>query len=559
MTMTCAACAMVVTLVAPATEAFLPAPRPVLAHAEGAADAADQNRNNSRRDRDEKEKVVAQQQEETYRQLVEYAEGLYNDDKRPFKAQVDKQYQQLMRAHAERAFQTNVSAKSEMKFILEDRMRLYEGLYDNLLIQDVVNRLGQKVAPKPSKHLYAFKLIADPVPRAETLATGTIYISTGLVSLLQNEAQLAYVLAHEAAHVHRNHWFNRIQLDTARPIYEQERQKNANASKGVKTWLGSIAGASIGAAVAGKEGAAIGALAGAGTTYAVASVLEAKNEKQLTLDWFREEEDEADELAFNSLLDAGYNVRQIPNLYTLLADVARQDERASLGFLGNPQRVTERHERAEALIAGAQAKMQGKSLIGDGPEFKTITAELKRDNGILAYHYDMLEMARNNLRDAVSVRDTDPSALYYYAKVLKLVGQTDKDRDEAFQLFARAIENDRRNQNFGAYLHRATTLLESEDKGRRDQAAVALRTYVEKYLDAQMENRRAGDQNFPPHLETIYDYLNRVGDRDWVPSATRTVSGPAPASRPASAVPAPPPAPPRRPVPTSGTNGTSKP
>ena len=424
----------------------------------------------------------------------------------------------------------------------------------------MVNRLGQKVAPKPSRHLYAFKLIADPVPRAETLATGTIYISTGLVSLLENEAQLAYVLAHEAAHVHRNHWFNRIQLDVARPIYEQEKQKSMANSKGMKSMFAGLAGAAIGGVAGGKEGAVAGGLAAAATTWTVVSILEAKNEKHLSIDWFKEEEDEADEIAFNAMLEAGYNVNQIPKLYLLLADAVRLDERSSLGFLGNPQRVAERHERAEALIASAKAKMQGLSLVGDGPEFKTIMAELKRDNGILAYHYDMLEMARNNLRDAVSVRDTDSSALYYYAKVLKLVAQTDKERDEVFQLFTRAIENDRRNQNFGAYLHRATTLLESEDKGRRDQAAQALKVYVEKYLDAQMENQRAGDQNFPPHLETIYDYLNRVGDRDWLPPAPRAASTSArpPPAPPPPAPPAPTPAA-RRTNSTSGTSGTAKP
>ena len=80
------------------------------------------------------------------------------------------------------------------------------GLYDNKLVADYINRVGQRLVAGDSDRLFAFRLLANPIPSAYTLSTGTIYISTGLVSLLDNEAQLAYVLAHEMGHVQFDHW-----------------------------------------------------------------------------------------------------------------------------------------------------------------------------------------------------------------------------------------------------------------------------------------------------------------------------------------------------------------
>lgn len=474
---------------------------------------ADQKSTRELREKEAEDKAAEQQ--ESYYKLVEYADGLYRDDKSPFRVEVDKQYRDLMRAHGDRAYRVNLSATSEIKFIMEDRFRIYSGLYDNLLIQDVVNTLGQKVAPTPSPHLFAFKLIADPIPYAEALSTGTIYISTGLVALLENEAQLAYVLAHEAAHVHRNHWFHRVQLGAAQPYYDAEKgsavgQTRDNIIKRIPPTMGAVFGF-------GRKGGAVAQALTVGTAYATAAVLKATEVGRLNVDWVKEEEDEADQVAFNAMLDANYNVNQITKLYVRLADVARLDERSTLGFMGNPQRVSERHENTKLLLQTNQEKMKGMVLKGDGGEFKTLMAELKRDNGILAYHYDMLQVARENLQEAVDARDTDPGALYYYAKVLKLVGKDDSERAEASEYFVKAIKQDRRNENFGAHLHHATALLASPDPGRKKQASGALKAYIDRYGCAMSSNRLAGGKDLPPHMDTIYDYLNVLGEPEWTP------------------------------------------
>src|ERR1700710_1543181 len=80
-------------------------------------------------------------------------------------------------------------------------------LYANPSLQAYVNRLGQSLIPKEaSDNIYiSFKIIEDPFPYADTLATGTVYLSTGMISLLDNESQLAFLLMHEAGHVMLSH------------------------------------------------------------------------------------------------------------------------------------------------------------------------------------------------------------------------------------------------------------------------------------------------------------------------------------------------------------------
>src|ERR1044071_2340610 len=101
-------------------------------------------------------------------------------------------------------------------------------------------------------------------------------------------------------------------------------------------------------------------------------------------------------------------------------------------------------------------------------------AEVKRDNGVLAFHHDMLDVARENLATAVKIKPQDPTALYYYAKILKQTARTDEERAKSLDYFRRAEENDQRNLNYGARLHRAVALLKPDANDSEKAQAVEL-------------------------------------------------------------------------------------
>ncbi len=69
-----------------------------------------------------------------------------------------------------------------------------------------VNQVGQKLAAVSDRKLpYEFKVINSSVPNAWALPGGKISINRGLLTELQNEAELAAVLGHEIVHAAAGH------------------------------------------------------------------------------------------------------------------------------------------------------------------------------------------------------------------------------------------------------------------------------------------------------------------------------------------------------------------
>lgn len=473
-------------------------------------EAGKQEREQKRRDKEVKQ---ASKEASRYEKLKEFSINLYENDP-DFHDAVEENFDDVLRAHSERAFYTNVSRKSSTVAIHEDRFRYHESLYDNLVIQDYVNRLGQRLVPADSEKLFAFRLKPNPIPYAETLSTGTVYISTGLVAMLDNEAQLAYVLAHEMAHVYRDHWKLKSMLQLGEPEYNRKQEVK-------KAWwglIGAAAGAGLGRAIGGGGSEALmGAMLGGAAGYVAGGIANPR----MNLNWDKVQEDEADKIAFKAALDANYDVREVPKFYLALQTGSTRDSRVGLGFIGNRKRVRERIENCKDLVEKAykadieMRQNQGK-LIGDNPEFRHLMAELKRDNGIYAYYYDMFDMARNNLAEAVSIRSNDPAAHYYYGKVLKLVGRTPEERKLADESFVKSAKYDTRGQNFGAHLHHALSMMDEKTEANKKLIVEELQSYVNTYLRFAINNAR-GSRLLPPNLDTIYEYMSLLGDTEWVP------------------------------------------
>jgi predicted Zn-dependent protease len=70
--------------------------------------------------------------------------------------------------------------------------------------------VGQSLIPKGlvlERVSWRFRALRDPQPNAFALPNGSIYISTGLLTLIDNESQLAAIIAHELTHVMRRHTY----------------------------------------------------------------------------------------------------------------------------------------------------------------------------------------------------------------------------------------------------------------------------------------------------------------------------------------------------------------
>jgi predicted Zn-dependent protease len=483
--------------------------------------------------RDKKEEARREDQAKKYNTLMDFALDYYASDP-DFLEVVDKEYAKFQRMQATYAFSINMTRATDLKDILE-QVQETEGtglyvrrtLYDNPRLQDFVNRIGQRLVPADSEKLYAFRVLQNPIPEAFTLATGTIYVTTGLLSMLDNEAQLAYVLSHELAHVHKDHHrMNYVMMPLAEAEYNR-RQERKRALFGA---LIAGAAAGVGGAVKGKEGAAIGALSGFTAGYIVSAFTLARRSD---VAWEYVQENEADDFALKNTLDRNYDIQEIPKMYLALARASSLDQRIGLGFLGNKQRIKDRNNHVQkeiqsTYLAEYQTRLKAGQLIGTSPEFQLMMAELKRDNGILAYYFDMFGLAQQNLRQAVALRSDDARARLYYGLVTKLVARTNDEQELARQQLLAAIKLDQDRHDYPeADLQRAVLLMDRPDSASQNEAMEALKNYIVAYRDRHVQDKKYGD-TLPPNMEVMYDYLRLLGDPKWkapYPEFYRVVAG----------------------------------
>jgi len=73
-----------------------------------------------------------------------------------------------------------------------------------------LSKIGHLLIPKDlriERVTWKFRAVRDPQPNAFALPNGSIYVTTGLLSLMDNESELAAIIAHELTHVMRRHTY----------------------------------------------------------------------------------------------------------------------------------------------------------------------------------------------------------------------------------------------------------------------------------------------------------------------------------------------------------------
>ena len=84
------------------------------------------------------------------------------------------------------------------------------GLYNEAELQSYVQALGVKLAKTSERPdlPWTFRVVDDPVVNAFALPGGFIYVTRGLMTYVQNEAELSGVIGHEIGHVTAQHAVN---------------------------------------------------------------------------------------------------------------------------------------------------------------------------------------------------------------------------------------------------------------------------------------------------------------------------------------------------------------
>jgi Zn-dependent protease with chaperone function len=302
-------------------------------------------------DKEDKDKPTKQERE--YQKIKQYSEELYSKDA-SFHEAVEDAYRQKQREHSEYAYDMNTRDASDEKIMRTgDKLKVFDSLYDNPMVQDYVNRVGQSLVPKNSTRLYAFKVTLNPIPEARSLSTGTIYVSSGLISIVDNEAQLAYILGHEISHVERDHWHDDVLVMHGMDRYNEKQAKKRAIFSAVAT----VATGGLFKAVGSSF------LEGAGLALLVAPTLLKYIVPNATATWDKSQEDEADRFALQYMLDRNYDPREAPKFYASLKNTSQRDRRTGLGFMAEPGRLDERTQQVGILLVDYAPLIQSKQLV----------------------------------------------------------------------------------------------------------------------------------------------------------------------------------------------------
>ena len=191
-----------------------------------------------------------------------------------------------------------VTGKSELAFVSESQeiamgrdyavqVKQETGVYPDSAVQAYVSRIGLAIArttERPSLP-WAFTVMDDPQVNAFALPGGPIFVTRGILTHMNSEAELAAVIGHEIGHVTARH-----------SVQQMTRQQ--------LTQLGMVAGAIASSRIADNLGL-------------ISQVFGV-----LSLKYSRDDETQADGLGFRYALDNGYDVRKMVDMFTVLQRVS---------------------------------------------------------------------------------------------------------------------------------------------------------------------------------------------------------------------------------------------
>lgn len=369
-------------------------------------------------------------------------------------------------------------------------------------VKSIVTKLSKHIPPQP--FTFTSGVVLHNALNAFAVPGGHVFVFTGLLMQMDNESELAGVLAHELSHVTQRHVAARM-----------ERAKYLT----IATLLLAVAGIAAG-------GAGGGALA-AGAMGAGQSAM---------LNYSRVDENEADHIGYQYLVAAGYppqgmaggfqKIRQksilsgsnIPTYLSTHPDLGDRINGIMARIKAAPAEVRNRKEsnirfhRVQTLLWARYGDVQaarhrfgkvttGLTLMGAAMLFsrenKVQEATETFDKAIAAapndplvlreagtFHYRKGDMAKAErlLRTAMQKDSRDYMARFFYARLLDETGRTlqaepfykDVLRDlpqdqEVHAAYARSLG--RSGKHFQAYLHLGYSALFSNDKRRTKQYA----------------------------------------------------------------------------------------
>jgi predicted Zn-dependent protease len=267
--------------------------------------------------------------------------------------------------------------------------------FDNPELQDYVSRIGQNLVPAwidPNEFKFNFTVIDDPTLNAFALPDGTVVIHTGLIAVLENEAQLATVIGHEIAHATHRHGYRGY--------------KNAQKMSWVQ--LGAMV---AGAVVDTQTNSAIAeTLVGLGSGLAISAAVNGHG---------RNLEDDADRIGLHYMVDAGYDPFEAPVVWHRFNEHVQDQSAVTNWFFSD-------HSTHKARISNLTREINAHYREGfDRSSYKTyekrylkMAEPLRRRTAVQDYHRKEYKNAAKYFSQSLEKDPNDAVAHLYMGKII---------------------------------------------------------------------------------------------------------------------------------------------
>lgn len=268
-------------------------------------------------------------------------------------------------------------------------------------LEEYLNGIAGKLAPPEIGNRIPFRVlvIRDYRLNAFAFANGAVYVHTGILARMENEAQLAILLAHEMSHATHRH-----QVRSFRDI------KNKSAY---------LAGATV---LAGDLGALLGGVGALASAYG----------------YSRELETEADTVGLSRVVEAGYDPREGPKLFAHMKKYLEEEKVQEPYFFSSHPRVAERVAAYEELLSGKYAGIAG--TVNREP-FLGKTGGALLENAKLQRNAGRMDGAKRDAERYLERQPEDPHAHYLLGKILEHTGVAE-DPEKAVEEFRKAVSLD---------------------------------------------------------------------------------------------------------------------
>lgn len=227
-----------------------------------------------------------------------------------------------------------VTGKRELSLISEQgeislgqesdkEIRAQYGVYDDPNWDDYMKQVGQRLAPYTHRsHLtYYFAVLDTPVVNAFAVPGGYIYFTRGVLALMNSEAELAAVMAHEMGHVNARHSIRKM-------------------SQLILVQLGLVVGSAL------------------SETFAKISGVASIGIQLLFLKFSRDDERQADALGVEYSRKGGYNPAEMVSFFHSLEKLGDLSGGHRLpGFLSTHPLTSERVQNTSRMVINSDAQL----------------------------------------------------------------------------------------------------------------------------------------------------------------------------------------------------------